>query len=119
MLFFWGLGGVGAVLLVHPLDSCLTFTNVLNLHIPKKVKNKANKYDPIDTAYYKKQRNVVVSLYRQSNMHYLNSISSLNVPKPFWKQCKSYFSNNHTLGDSKIMLIENDKMFSNNVLVDE
>ena len=113
-----------------------SFTTALNLHAQKKIKilrgnhkphynkylrkaimkrsrlkNKANKSkQPIDIASYKKKRNLVVSLNRKSNWDYFNSISSSNDKKLFWKQCKPYFSNKHAVGDSKIILIENNKM---------
>ena len=35
-------------------------------------------------------------------------------PQDFWETCKPYFSNKHARGDSKIMLIENDKMLLKN-----
>ena len=85
-----------------------------------RLKNKANKSkQPTDIASYKKQRNLVVSLNRQSKLDYFNSISSSKDTKPFWKQCKPYFSNKHAVGDSKIMLIENDKMTLDNESVSE
>ena len=34
--------------------------------------------------------------------------------KPFWKTCKPYFSNKHSHGGSKIALIENDRVVSEN-----
>ena len=69
-----------------------------------RLKNKAN------IACYKIRRNLVVSLNRQSQFDYFNSTSSSGNSKPFWKKCKPYFSKKHAAGDSKIMLIENDKM---------
>ena len=79
------------------------------------MKNKTNKSkQPADIASYKKQRNLFVSLNRQSKLDYFNSISSSKDTKPFWKQCKPYFTNKHAVGDFKIMLIENDKMLLNN-----
>ena len=85
-----------------------------------RLKNKANKSkQPTDIASYKKQRNLVVSLNRQSKLDYFNSISSSKDTKPFWKQCKPYFSNKHAVGDSKIVLIENDKMMLVNESVSE
>ena len=57
---------------------------------------------------------MVASLNRQSKIDYFNSISISKDTKPFWKQCKPYFSNKHAVGDSKIMLIENDKMILDN-----
>ena len=62
---------------------------------------------------------MVVSLNRQSKIDYFNSISSSKDTKPFWKQYKPYFSNKRAVGDSKIMLIENDKMISDKESVSE
>ena len=85
-----------------------------------RLKNKSNKSkQPTDIAFNKKQRNLVVSLNRQSKLDYFNSISSSKDTKPFWKQCKPYFSNKHAVGDSKIMLIETDKMILDNGSVSE
>ena len=85
-----------------------------------RLKNKAIKStQPIDIGSYKKQQNLVASLNRQSKLDYFNSISSSEDSKPFWKQCKPYFSNKHAVGDSKIILIENDKMTLDNELVSE
>ena len=76
-----------------------------------RLKNKANKSkQPIDIACYKIRRNLIVSLNRQPQFDYFNSTSSLEDSKPFWKQCKPYFTKKHAVGDSRIMLIENDKM---------
>ena len=62
---------------------------------------------------------MVVLLNRQSNFDYFNSISSSKDAKPFWKQCKPYFFNKHVVGDSKIMLIKNDKTILDNEQVSE
>ena len=62
---------------------------------------------------------MVVLLNRQSKLDYFNSISSSKDAKPFWKQCKPYFSNKHAVGDSKIMLIENDKTILVNESISE
>ena len=37
-------------------------------------------------------------------------------PQPLssWKQCKPYLSNNHAVGDSRIVFIENEKMILDN-----
>ena len=43
---------------------------------------------PTDIVSCKKQRNLVVSLNRESKLDYFNSISSSKDAKPFWKQCK-------------------------------
>ena len=76
-----------------------------------KLKNKANKSrQSTDITSYKKQRNLVVSLNRKSKLDYFNSISSSKRP---------YFSKKHAVGDSKIMLTENDKMTLDNEPVSE
>ena len=76
-----------------------------------RLKNKANRSkDPVDIANYKKQHNLVVLLNRQSESKYFNEVSNTKISRPFWETCKPYFSNKHARGDSKIMLIENDKM---------
>ena len=116
------------------------FIKVLNTHAPNKVKilrgnhkfhynkslrkaiikrsrlkNKANRSkDLADIANYKKQRNLVVSLNRQAKSKYFNEDSNTESSRPFWETWKPYFSNKHARGDSKIMLIENDKMLLKN-----
>ena len=85
-----------------------------------RLKNQTNKSKKhTDITSFKKQRNLVVLLNRQSKLDYFNSISSSKDAKPFWKQCKPYFSNKHAVGDSKIMLIENDKIILVNESVSE
>ena len=70
---------------------------------------KSNKSkQPTDIASYKKHRNLLVSLKRQSKLDYFNSIYSSKDTKPFWKQCKPYFSNKHAVGDSKIIISDNE-----------
>ena len=74
-----------------------------------RLKNKANRSkDPVDIVNYKKQRNLVVSLNSQSKSEYFK-VSNTESSRPFCETCKPYFSNKHTRGDSKIMLIENDE----------
>ena len=73
-----------------------------------RLKKKAN--DPVDVGNYKKQRNLVVSLYIPAKSEYLNEVSNSESGRPFWETCKPYFSNKHARRDSKIMHIENDKM---------
>ena len=116
------------------------FINVLNTHAPKKVKilrgnhtphcyknlrkaimkksrlkNKAKRTKaPVDIVNYKKQRNLIVSLNRQAKYEYFNEVSNSESSRPFWETYKPYFSNKHDRGDSKIKLIENDKMLLKN-----
>ena len=80
-----------------------------------RLKNKANESkNPVDIANYKKQRNLVVLLNRQAKSEYFNEVSNTESSRPFWETCKLHFSNKHACGDSKIMLIENDKMLLKN-----
>ena len=79
-----------------------------------KLKNKANRTKlQEDIAKYKKQRNLVVKLNRDSKLRYFHNIETSKNSKPFWNVCKPYFSNKHAHGDSKIILIENEKITNN------
>ena len=115
------------------------FVNVLDAHAPRKtkvlranhkphldknlrkgimkrskLKNKANRTKlQEDIAKYKKQRNLVVKLNRDSKLRYFHNIEASKNSKPFWNVCKPYFSNKHAHGDSKIILIENEKITNN------
>ena len=116
-----------------------TFENVLNAHAPKKIKflrgnqkphvdknlrkaimkrsqlkNKANRTKNLeDITKYKKQRNLVVKLNRESKTQYFDNIQTTKNSKPFWDKCKPYFSNKHAHGDSKIILIEKENIIIN------
>ena len=116
-----------------------TFENVLNAHAPKKtkflrgnqkphvdknlrkaimkrsqLKNKANRTKNLeDITKYKKQRNLVVKLNRESKTQYFDNIQTTKNSKPFWDKCKPYFSNKHAHGDSKIILIEKENIITN------
>ena len=80
-----------------------------------RLKNKTNRSkDPVDIANYKKQRNLVVLLNSHAKSKYFNEVSNTESSRPFWETCKQYFSSKHARGDSKIMLIENDKILLNN-----
>ena len=115
------------------------FENVLNAHAPKKIKflrgnqkphvdknlskaimkrsqlkNKANRTKNLeDITKYKKQRNLVVKLNRESKTQYFDNIQTTKNSKPFWDKCKPYFSNKHAHGDSKIILIEKENIIIN------
>ena len=116
-----------------------TFVNVLGTHAPRKtkvlrgnqkphvdknlrkaimklskLKNKANRTKlQNDIAKYKKQRNLVVKLNRDSKLRYFDNIEISKNSKPFWNECKPYFSNKHAHGDSKIILIEKEEITNN------
>ena len=116
-----------------------TFVNVLDVHAPRKIKvlrgnhkphvdknlrkaimklsklkNKANRTKlQEDIAKYKKQQNLVVMLNRDSKLCYFHNTETSKNSKPFWNVCNPYFSNKHAHGDSKIILIENEKITNN------
>ena len=116
-----------------------TFVNVLDAHAPRrtkvlrgnlkphvdtnlrkaiversKVKNKANRTKlQDDIAEYKKQQNLVVKLNRDSKLRYFHNIEISKNSKPFWNECKPYFSNKHAHGDSKIIIIEKEEITNN------
>ena len=93
----------------------LIITRILGYHQKVKVEKQANRSkDPVGIANYKKQRNLVVSLNSQAKSEYFNKVSNTESSRAFRETSKPYFSNKHTSGDSKIMLIENDKMLLNN-----
>ena len=101
------------------------FTSKLNKHAPKKkrrirrnskphvnkalrqafmkrsrLKNKANKTkDPADIKNYKKQRNYVANLNKAAKLEYFSKFES-NDNKPFWVNCKPYFTNKHSKADT-------------------
>ena len=114
------------------------FIDTLNKHAPKKIKtfrgnqkphinktlrkaimkrsqlkNKANKTrNAKDVSNYKRQRNYVVKLNNQSKKDHFDRLNPEKDSKPFWKSCKSYFSNKHSFGESKIALSENGKFLT-------
>ena len=116
-----------------------TFENVLNAHAPKKtkflrgnqkphvdknlrkaimkrsqLKNKANRTKKLGhITKYKKQRNLVVKLNRESKTQHFDNIQTSKHSKPFWDKCKPYFSNKYAHGDSKIILIEKENIITN------
>ena len=76
-----------------------------------KLQNKANRTKlQDDITKYKKQRNLVVKLNRDSELRYTDNTETSKNLKPFWNDCKPYFSNKHADGESKIIIIENEKM---------
>ena len=70
-----------------------------------KLKNKANKTkDPTDIRNCKKQRNYVMN--KEAKLEYFSKYES-DDSKPFWINCKPYFTNKHSEADTDIMLGEN------------
>ena len=80
-----------------------------------RVKNKVNKTrEAVDILNYNKQRNLVVNINNEWKREYFDKLSVKTATKPFWKTSKPCFSNKHSHGGSKIILIENDKIVSEN-----
>ena len=72
-----------------------------------RLKNKANKTKkPIDISNFKKQRNYVVNLNKQAKFEYFSSYNYADS-KPFWVNCKAYFSNKYSTADTDVVLNEN------------
>ena len=59
---------------------------------------------------YKKQQNSIIKLNRKTKLHYFNNLEATKNSKPFWDKCRPYFSNKHVHSDSKIILIEKEKL---------
>ena len=92
-------------------------TKVLRTAIMKRLwlKNKTNKTrKAVDIFNYKRQRNLVVKINNKCKREYFDKLNVKTTTKPFWKTCKPYFSNKHSHGGSKITLIENDRIVSEN-----
>ena len=56
----------------------------------------------------------MVKINNECKRQYFDKLNVKTATKPFWKTCKPYFSNKHSHGGSKITLIENDGIFSEN-----
>ena len=56
---------------------------------------------------------MVVNLNRDSKLRYFDDIEISKNSKPFWNECKPYFSNKHVHDDIKIILIEKEKINNN------
>ena len=77
--------------------------------IRSRLKNKANKSkNPIDIAKFKRQKNLVQNLNKQTKLQYFEKLSVDCNSKPFWKACKPYFSNKNSNIQENIMLLEKD-----------
>ena len=82
-----------------------------------RLKNKANKTkDPTDIKNYKKQRNYVANLNKEAKLEYFSKFES-NGNKPFWVNCKPYFTNKHSKADTDIMLSENGELIVKLILI--
>ena len=79
-----------------------------------KLKNKANKTKLLtDIRNYKKQRNYVVNLNKNAKFEYFSRYDSKDG-KPFWVNCKPYFSNKHSKADNNIVLNKDGELILKN-----
>ena len=69
--------------------------------------------DPTDIKNYKKQRNYVANLNKETKLECFSKFES-NDNKPFWVDCKHYFANKHSKADTDIMLSENGELILKN-----
>ena len=70
-----------------------------------KLKSKANETKlPVDIDNYKKHRNYVVYLNKSAKFEYFNKYDCKDG-KPFWVNCKTYFSNKYSKSDNDIVLL--------------
>ena len=75
-----------------------------------RLKNKGNKTkDPTDIKNYKKQGNYFANLNKEAKFEYFSKFES-NDNKPFWVNCKPYFTNKHSEADTDITLSENGEL---------
>ena len=84
-----------------------------------RLKNIYNKTrSPENWDNYKKQRNFCVDLLRKTKRSYFEQINVKNISdnKKFWNTIKTFFSNKG-LNSNKLMLTENDKLISEELLL--
>ena len=81
----------------HYENSEKTFANVSDAHAPRKTKVLRGNHKP----------------HVNKNLRYLDNTETSKNSKPFWNECKPYFSNKHAHGDSKIILIEKEEITTN------
>ena len=105
--------------LFHSLSLSHCLSLCLSLQMKRsKLKNKANKMKhPVDIKMYKKQRNYVVGLHKQTKFKYFNNLDCKKDTKPFRDKCEPYFSNKHSRGDTNIMLKEKGEILLKNYVI--
>ena len=87
-----------------------------------KLKNLYNKNPTeLNKTNYKKQRNFCVSLLAKEKKKYYNNLDLkiLDDNKKFWQNIKPLFSNKQNVSQKNIVIVENDKITSNNEEVAE
>ena len=66
-------------------------------------------YNSIYIRNYKRQRNYVVNLNKNAKFEYFSRFDRKDG-KPFWIDCKPYFSNKHSKTDNNIVLNEDGEL---------
>ena len=56
---------------------------------------------------------MLIKLNKGLKLCYFDNTEATKNSKPFWNECKPYFSNQHAHGYSKINLIEKEKIANN------
>ena len=56
----------------------------------------------------------MIKINNECKGEYFDKLSIKTATKPFWKTCKPFFSNKRSHGGSKIALIKNDRIVSEN-----
>jgi len=80
----------------------------------KNIANMSNQHE--DRAKYCAQRNLVVKLNRKAKASYFRS-AEIKEGKNFWKTCKPFFSEKSVTDDSRILLLEDDKLVKDEIVV--
>ena len=75
-----------------------------------KLKNKANKTKLVDIRNYK---NYAVNVNKNAKFQYFSRYDC-KEGKPFWVNCKPYFSNKHSKADNDIVLNEDGELILKN-----
>ena len=58
----------------------------------------------------KKQRNLVVKLNRETELHYFNNLETSKNSKPFWNKCSPFFLTNMCTVILRQFLLKNRKL---------
>ena len=58
-------------------------------------------------------------LNKEGKIEYFENLQTSKNSKPFWNKCKPYISNKYAHGESKVILIENVILTSNEVVENE
>ena len=59
----------------------------------------------------------MVKLNIECKKDHFDKLNPTKDSKPFWRSCRPYFSNKHSFGNSKIALVENGELLTENIKV--